>query len=167
MTSGSILLLRSSPTGDPDSGVIRVANETSTKWFFIDFEADVNDSFVLSVHGCWGLPGDVEVWTHRLIWTFYYEGQADLYLGYWHLTQFDGVSYEETGGRLWNITVDFRAGLWLPEDGIEFRHSPGQVFGNATLTGIPSGVVIPEFSSTAVVVVALILLVAGLRRQRA
>ncbi len=158
------------PTDTTDA-IVRIDGGNFTRWYFPDIALEDNCSFCFEVHTCSGENGSIEVWNHRWIETFNFYGQTDVYLGYMHYTYYlDWVYVWDWWGWFGNVTADYRAGLWTPSDGIEFRHSENQTFGNAVLVVlyVPSAIPdpIPEFSSVLIPVAAIGVVVMILIRRR-
>ena len=137
----------------------RITNGTSTIWLFHGWLSPEYDfTFALEVRGCSGPNGTITYQEHEgnHLGEFYYHGQDSIYLGSGHIT-----TYNRTGsvtGEAWywlgNLTRDYRAGNWTPEDGISFSCSDGQVFTNATLV-VLGDLVIPEFSLIVAIVILM------------
>lgn len=167
----AVVLKPSQEPVETTDAVVRIGGDAFTRWLFPGMNSSLLKDdcvFVLEVHGCSGGNGTVEIWNQRLVDAFYYHGQSDVYLGAIHRTHsLDGVLVWEWWGWFGNVTSDYRAGLWTPSDGIEFRHSENQTFGNAVLVVMYSApTAIPEFSSVLIPVAAIGVVVMILIRRR-
>ncbi len=125
--------------------------------------AEYGGSLGLTIHDCSGENGTLRVWEvpPRLIEEFWYHGQALIALGSWHLTNTSG----EYWGWFGNATRDWRDGLWEPSDGLLITHQ-NQTLGMAVLSLlyiVPD--VIPEFSTIAVVVGVMAVMIVLIRRR--
>lgn len=154
-------------------GYSRWTNGTSTVWRFEDYQAlyDVEYPlyFVFAVHDCRGENGTVSAWEYQgnYLDDFPYQGQRNVSFSYLHSTSYypNGTIKDDHWHWFGNVTRDWRAGNWTPDEGIEFRHSINQTFMNATLLAVWF-VPIPEFSELAIVIVGMIAVMLVIRRAR-
>ena len=122
----------------------------------------------LTIAGCSGINGTMRVWepNGRMVEEFLYHGQSLIALCGWHLYHYlDGNLTSESWGSMENATMDWRAGVWEPTDGLMIERG-NQTLGAAVLamSYIVPGV-IPEFSMVIVVGATAVLMLLIRRRM--
>ena len=124
-------------------------------------------SLGLTIGGCSGVNGTMRVWepNGRMVEEFFYHGQPLIALCGWHLYHYlDGDLTSESWGSMENATMDWRAGVWEPTDGLMIERG-NQTLGAAVLamSYIVPGV-IPEFSM-ALMVLGVMMVIVLIRRR--
>ena len=160
----------SKTTQEELQAVERINNGTSTIWIFHDYQwlyqIECLFGFVFEVHNCSGINGTVTYneYQGNDLCTFDYHGESTVYLGFKQTVEGGWDGSVENWYWFGNVTRDWRAGNWTPEQGIEFVHDLNQTFMDAKLV-ILYFVPIPEFNLF-VVVIACMVAVVLLRRSK-
>jgi hypothetical protein len=128
-------------------------------------------SLFLLIQNCSGPNELMTIWEGsartKVVDKFFYRGQSLIALGAWHSWGYDpwGNLVQESWGWMENASMDWKAGIWQPTNGLTLQYQSNTILGQAKLSvlyTVPEP--IPEFSLIGVTIV--ILIVVGLNSRR-